>query len=311
MINELNIKYFLCLAETLNFTEVGKQMYISQQAVSKHIAGLEEDLGVQLLIRSRNRVELTENGLKYYNFFRSVLDGYRALRAEIEQNQVCRVRSIRIGYQNWIDFGPAPGMAMAELRSNFPDLFLLGERHEPNKLLDLLYKGDLDIILIHKRFIPKLEGVHKLALITTPMQVVVSRHNRLCEKGNDYRVFRTEPMLIDSLEGESAASTTMRAHKECRRYGFDPREIVLVPNRDSIYTAAELDQGIFFGSSMTQITNSSTLVRYDTDVMETLYCVWKDQEEGRYLEKYAKQLQKEYQTLEKHYMEYRDWGPER
>ena len=307
MINELNIKYFLCLAETLNFTEVGKQMYISQQAVSKHIAGLEEDLGVQLLIRSRNRVELTENGLKYYNFFRSVVDGYRVLRAEIKQNQVCRVRNIRIGYQNWIDFGPAPGTAMAALRANYPDLYLLGERHEPNKLLDLLYKGELDMILIHKRFVPRLEGAHRLALITTPMQVVVSRHNRLYREGADYRIFSTEPMLIDSFEGESTAGTTMRAHKESRRYGFDPREVVVLPNRDSVYTAAELDRGIFFGSSMSQMSGSTTLVSYDTDVMETLYCVWRDEEERSYLEKYAKQLQKEYQLLEEHYLTYRTW----
>ena len=307
MINELNIKYFLCLAETLNFTEVGKQMYISQQAVSKHIAGLEEDLGVQLLYRSRNRVELTENGLKYYNFFRSVVDGFQALQAEIEESRASQVRNIRIGYQNWIDFGPAPGTAMAVLRKDFPDLFLLGERHEPNKLLDMLYKNELDMILIHKRFLPKVEGLHKLPLITTPMQVVVSRYNRLNQPGADYHVFAKQPMLIDSFEGESEASTQLRARKECRRYGFAPAEIVIVPNRDSIYTAAELDRGIFFGSCMAQTAQNASLTHFDTDVLETLFCVWQDQNAGKYLERYAKQLQKEYQRVEEHYLKYRNW----
>ena len=306
MINELNIKYFLCLAETLNFTEVGKQMYISQQAVSKHIASLEEDLGTQLLLRSRNRVELTENGLKYYNFFRSTVDQFHALQTEIEESQVCQPRNIRIGYQNWIDFGPVPGSAMAVLRKDFPNMYLLGERHEPSKLLDLLGRNELDMILIHKRFLPRMEGLHKLPLITTPMQVIVSRYNRLNVPGADYRVFANQPMLIDAFEGENEASVMLRARKECRRYGFSPEEIVVVPNRDSIYTAAELDRGIFFGSCMAQLSQSAALTRFDTDVLETLFCVWHG-DGDRYLERYARQLQKEYQRVEAHYLEHRNW----
>ena len=310
MINELNIKYFLCLAETLNFTEVGKQMYISQQAVSKHIASLEDDLGVQLLKRSRNNVELTEAGRRYYQFFRATADQFKALRRELREEETDQITTIRIGYQNWIDFGPAPGTAMAVLRENFPDMYLLGERHEPNKLLDLIERGELDMILLHKRFISKMAGLHMLPLITTPMQVVVSRHNKLNREGVDYHAFSREPMLLDAFEGESNAAFQMRARKEYRRYGFEPKEIVEVPNRDSIYTAAELDSGIFFGSCMAVLAQSSTLVRYDTDVMETLFCVWREKEGSRYLEKYAKQLQKEYQRLEARYLDRRDWSAE-
>lgn len=307
MINETNVRYFLRLAETLNFTEVGKQMYISQQAVSKQIAGLEEDLGVQLFNRTRNSVELTEAGLKYYHFFRSVSEQFEKLQSSIRPGRDGEMRTIRLGYQNWLDFGPAPGTAMAALREDLPDLYLLGERHDPSKLMDLLDRGDLDMVLIHKRFLPQMEGYHKLPLITTPMQLVVSRNNRLNAEGADYRVFRNQPMLIDALEGEDNLAVTMRAHRECRRYGFEPSEIVIVPNRDSIYTAAELDRGIFFGSCMMVTTQSSTLVRYDTDVMETLYCVWRGGTGDRCLERYARQLQKEYRLLEPGYLEHRDW----
>ena len=45
MINELSIKCFLTLCETLNFTETARVLYMTQQSVSKYIAKLEEDLG--------------------------------------------------------------------------------------------------------------------------------------------------------------------------------------------------------------------------------------------------------------------------
>ena len=49
MISEQKIRLFLSLSETLNFTETANQLFITQQAVSKHIAQLEADLGFQLL----------------------------------------------------------------------------------------------------------------------------------------------------------------------------------------------------------------------------------------------------------------------
>jgi DNA-binding transcriptional LysR family regulator len=311
MINETNIKYFLRLAETLSFTEVGKQMYISQQAVSKHLAALEDDLGVQLLIRSRNRVELTQAGQRYYQFFHTASQQFQELGREIREQEAGQVRTIRVGYQNWIDFGPAPGTAMAALRKDLPDLFLLGERHDPHKLRELLDSGELDMILIHKRFLPKLDGAHKVPLITAPMQVVVSKYNPLNGPEADFRAFRREPLLLDSFEGESDAAFRSRAQKESGRYGFEPREVVQVPNRDSVYTSAELDRGVFFGSCMTVLSQAAPLLRYDTDVMETLYAVWRDKEGGRCLERYARQLQREYQRLEPDYLVRREWQPER
>ncbi len=41
MINETSIRCFLSLARTLNFTETARQMYMTQQSVSKYIAKLE------------------------------------------------------------------------------------------------------------------------------------------------------------------------------------------------------------------------------------------------------------------------------
>lgn len=307
MLNELNIRIFLSLAETLNFTEVGKMMFISQQAVSKHIAGLEKDLEVKLLLRSRNKVELTKAGLEYYNFFRTFIDQYDSLRERLCSNLPDQMQTIRIGYQNWVDFGPAPGNAMAALRQDYPDLYLLGERHSPAKLLQLLDSGALEMVLLHKRFIQNAEGFEKKALITTPMQMVLSLHNRIDGDNISLRDYRKMPVLIDAFEGESIEEAKLRARREIKPYDFDPIEIVVVPNRDSIYTAAELGRGVFFSSAMTILNESASLIRYDTPVNETLYCVWREREDSVSLARYAKLLQREYKRMEAHYLKYRNW----
>ena len=55
--------YFVAVADTLNFSRAAQALYVSQSALSKQIAGLEEELGVLLFSRSRQRrVALTAAG---------------------------------------------------------------------------------------------------------------------------------------------------------------------------------------------------------------------------------------------------------
>ena len=308
MINELKVKCFMCLAETLNFTEAGKRQFISQQAVSRHIANLEQDIGIRLFDRSRNSVELTEAGVRFYCFFRETTARFESLLAEVANTFELQTKNIRIGYQNWLDFGPALGSAMAVLRESTPDLHLLGERHSPIALMTLLESAKLDMILIHERFIPKNLELRKLLLIRTPMQIVISKHDPLCDGyAGDYHVFEERPLMIDAFEGENHSATVKRAREELLLYRFEPKEIIVLPNRDSIYTEAELGRGIFLSSSMAQASQAETLARYDTDVLEGLFSVWRAGNSSYYIEHYAKQLKHEYGILADRFLTKRRW----
>ena len=63
MINEASIKCFMALCETLSFTEAARQLFMTQQSVSKYIAKLEEDLGFQLGRGSCAMLAVTDAGL--------------------------------------------------------------------------------------------------------------------------------------------------------------------------------------------------------------------------------------------------------
>ena len=53
---------FSVLARTLSFSRAAQALFLSQSMLSKHIQGLEAELGVQLLVRSTHGVSLTEAG---------------------------------------------------------------------------------------------------------------------------------------------------------------------------------------------------------------------------------------------------------
>lgn len=59
------LRYFLKAAETLNFTDAAKQMYITQSTLSQQIKQLETELNVLLFDRIGKKVFLTEAGNEF------------------------------------------------------------------------------------------------------------------------------------------------------------------------------------------------------------------------------------------------------
>ncbi len=243
MVHETKIKCFLTLAETLNFTETAKALYMTQQAVSKHIARLEEDFGFPLFLRSRRSVVLTQEGEQCYKLFSSFQPRYEKFIAEGRARYAHVMQMIRIGYQNWLDLGPAPGRALTTLRKTYSEVELCGERYSPGALFERMSSGKLDLIIILDSYVPDMTGLLALPLVKTELVLMVSPDHPKAEQGSTFRDFIHEPLLLDAFEHESPAETYRRAQQKIQLHGLEPEQVIVVPNRDSVYTATELGRG--------------------------------------------------------------------
>ncbi len=56
------LEHFKAVAETENMSQAAEQIYITQSALSKSIAKLENEFGIQLFDRNKNSIRLNENG---------------------------------------------------------------------------------------------------------------------------------------------------------------------------------------------------------------------------------------------------------
>lgn len=82
------IHALLAVLEYGGFTEASKRLYMTQSAVSQAISALEEELGVDILIRERRKeIELTAAGSRIVRHLRAIQRDVNAVKEIAEQEK--------------------------------------------------------------------------------------------------------------------------------------------------------------------------------------------------------------------------------
>ena len=71
-----HIEYFIETSHHKSMSQAAESLYISQQALSRCIANMEQELGTELFIRSVKGIQLTEDGKYFYDIFAPQVDAF-------------------------------------------------------------------------------------------------------------------------------------------------------------------------------------------------------------------------------------------
>lgn len=91
------LKGLVALAEARSFTRAAQMTHVVQSTLSQQIRNLEEELGVQLVIRTTRKVELTPAGKKAVEYARELLQLREDFIGEMRQESAQQSGVIRIG----------------------------------------------------------------------------------------------------------------------------------------------------------------------------------------------------------------------
>ncbi|MGQ3055274.1 MAG: LysR family transcriptional regulator, partial [Roseateles sp.] len=111
-----HLRYFVAVAEELNFTRAAQRLHIAQPPLSIQIQALEEELKVRLLERDKRRVFLTQAGRHFRERARVILRDVEAAKGEAQSAASGDVGSIALGYTASSMLSPALPAAILRFR---------------------------------------------------------------------------------------------------------------------------------------------------------------------------------------------------
>ena len=92
-----NYRVFCKVAQNKSFSKAAQELFLSQPAVSQSVRQLEDQLGVQLFIRSSKKVELTAEGQLLYEYASSALGLLESAEQQLGGLQTLKVGQLRLG----------------------------------------------------------------------------------------------------------------------------------------------------------------------------------------------------------------------
>ena len=141
------VRYFLAVADTLNFTRAAEQCHVSQPALTRAIQQLEEELGGLLLRRERKLTHLTDFGRLIEPHLRQMLADAEAAKSTARKFLSLQQAQIRLGVMCTI--GPARFMGfLAGFRTANPGCELTLVEGVPSGLSRMLLEGELDLAVM-------------------------------------------------------------------------------------------------------------------------------------------------------------------
>jgi DNA-binding transcriptional LysR family regulator len=141
------IRYFLAVCETLNFTRAAEKCNVSQPALSRAVQQLEEEVGGLLFRRERNLTHLTDLGLLLKPRLGQIIDELGGAKRDAKRFLTLERASVTLGVMCTI--GPRRFTALlSEFQSRYPGISVRLVEDVPRKLRERLEEGEIDIAIM-------------------------------------------------------------------------------------------------------------------------------------------------------------------
>lgn len=191
-----HLQYFIVVAEELHFGRAAKRLKMTQPPLSQQIQQLEDEMGVQLLSRSKRQVELTHAGMVFLMEARKTLSQLQRATNLARRAERGEVGHIVVGYVALATFDILPRM-LKRYVEEYPNINVVLREMSSSEQVNALLSREIDV------------GVLRVSEDTTSVAMrtvhhvdcvgVVSRMHRLaCARCVSLRELSAEPMVATS-----------------------------------------------------------------------------------------------------------------
>jgi len=142
------LKYFVKVAELHSFSEAARQLNITQSTISQQIHQLEEELGVELLIRNSRQVSVSDIGMAFLPQAKRTIYEAEICVERIHDVQHLNIGELRIGTTP--TFTPLLKETILQFMKLYPHIKVDIFAQSVENLMNMLDKQEVDLVLSYK-----------------------------------------------------------------------------------------------------------------------------------------------------------------
>ena len=275
-----HLRYLCAVADYGTFSEAGRQLHVSQSAISEQIADLEREVGGTLIDRSSSRTRLTPQGRLFLAEARKTLIAADHAREVMQRSLLGEVGSLSIGFFLW-GAGGFFARIIRDYRKLHPKIKLsLHEMRTPEQI-EALVSGKIDVAFARPLEAPFDRILRAELLYRDPVVVVLPRDHPLAGS----------PVSIGALAGERFVLCDRNMTPAlfdgivalCSSAGFSPNIVNTSAAWSSVLTLVESGEGIALVPSRVRYLKPPGVVispLVPQDLYMGLSVVWNPQNEG-------------------------------
>ena len=187
-----SIRVFLSVLEHGSFSAAGRELGMTQPAVSNHLRALEERFGVVLLVRGGRNTQSTPAGECLAQHARRVLEEVYALEADMARHVAPQGRLL-VGASSTPGELLLPRLAI-EFSARYPDVALNVHIADTDETIDALLRRDFEVAIVGREVDdPQLTGV---AIGRDELVVVVAASDPLAGDEVEARDLAERPFVL-------------------------------------------------------------------------------------------------------------------
>lgn len=234
------LRYFVTVAEELNFSRAATKLHMSQPPLSQQIKALEEEMGVLLFLRTRREVKLTDAGKVFLRESRSVLAHLQAAVDTTLKTAKGDVGELRLGVATSAVFHVMPEI-LERLKSQFPHVTVavtdMGSRDQIRAVL----QDKIDIGIIHEQ--PHRDELASAPLFNEPFSLAIPAGHPLADKADVTLADMREQVFV-AFSREYAPALFDSFIAACAQAGFSPAIAHTARHALTIFQMVSLGLGV-------------------------------------------------------------------
>jgi DNA-binding transcriptional LysR family regulator len=294
-----HLRYFCAVADYGSFSEAGRQLHVSQSAISEQIADLESEVGGTLFNRTSGRTRLTIHGQLFLAEARKTLIAADRAIEVTHLSLAGEVGSLSIGFFLWGAGGFFARM-IRDYRKLHPGIKLsLFEMRTPEQM-EALMSGKIEVAFARPLEPPFDRTLRAEPLYRDPVVVALPRDHPLAGKPVSIDALMAERFVLCDRQMTPGLFDSIVAL--CSTAGFSPNIVNTAATWSSVLTLVESGEGVALVPSGVRYLRPPGVV-FSSLVPQNLYmglCVaWNPKNDGPILQDFLRLVRENKDSIQR------------